>query len=266
MASDREACLAAGMNDHIGKPFDLDHLVRVLRRHAGRADAGATSAGVVDLALPAAVRQAARRAQVDFDAALQRLGGKREVYQRTLQAFITELTAMPAQLRAHLAGNQPVAAAHLLHAVKGLAATLGATALSGAAAQGEQRLAGTPTPDAADHAVGNACAAIVAAGPGLVALLQALQGAQPNADAPALDSTAPPDLPIDAQALYAALQAMATQLRDADMAATETMEHLKRQFGAAVGAPLESIDEAIGALEFDRALQLCQVLMKEQLP
>ena len=36
MASDREACLAAGMNDHVGKPFDLDHLVRVLQRH-GRA-------------------------------------------------------------------------------------------------------------------------------------------------------------------------------------------------------------------------------------
>ena len=32
MASDREACLAAGMNDHIGKPFNMAHLVAVLRR------------------------------------------------------------------------------------------------------------------------------------------------------------------------------------------------------------------------------------------
>jgi len=31
MASDREACLAAGMNDHIGKPFDLPHLIAVLQ-------------------------------------------------------------------------------------------------------------------------------------------------------------------------------------------------------------------------------------------
>ncbi|MDE2275061.1 MAG: response regulator [Burkholderiales bacterium] len=36
MASDREACLAAGMDDHVGKPFDLDHLVMVLRRLCGR--------------------------------------------------------------------------------------------------------------------------------------------------------------------------------------------------------------------------------------
>jgi PAS domain S-box-containing protein len=39
MASDRAACLAAGMNDHVGKPFDLDHLVATLIRYAGMADA-----------------------------------------------------------------------------------------------------------------------------------------------------------------------------------------------------------------------------------
>ncbi|MEO7104743.1 MAG: response regulator, partial [Rhodoferax sp.] len=32
MSSDRDDCLAAGMNDHIGKPFDLDHLVSVVLR------------------------------------------------------------------------------------------------------------------------------------------------------------------------------------------------------------------------------------------
>jgi CheY-like chemotaxis protein len=36
MASDREACLAAGMNDHVGKPFEIDHLVATLLRITGR--------------------------------------------------------------------------------------------------------------------------------------------------------------------------------------------------------------------------------------
>jgi CheY-like chemotaxis protein len=32
MASDRAACLEAGMDDHVGKPFELDHLVATLLR------------------------------------------------------------------------------------------------------------------------------------------------------------------------------------------------------------------------------------------
>jgi PAS domain S-box-containing protein len=36
MAADRAACLACGMNDHVGKPFDLDHLVAVLLRFAAQ--------------------------------------------------------------------------------------------------------------------------------------------------------------------------------------------------------------------------------------
>jgi CheY-like chemotaxis protein len=32
MASDRAACLEAGMDEHVGKPFELDHLVATLLR------------------------------------------------------------------------------------------------------------------------------------------------------------------------------------------------------------------------------------------
>jgi PAS domain S-box-containing protein len=37
MDSDRQACLEAGMNDHVGKPFNMTHLVRVLLQVTGRA-------------------------------------------------------------------------------------------------------------------------------------------------------------------------------------------------------------------------------------
>jgi two-component system, sensor histidine kinase and response regulator len=42
MAADREKCLKAGMNDHIGKPIDPDQLFSVLLRWAGRSNAEAT--------------------------------------------------------------------------------------------------------------------------------------------------------------------------------------------------------------------------------
>ena len=43
MATDREKCLDAGMNDHIGKPIDPDQLFSVLLRWAGRRDVDARS-------------------------------------------------------------------------------------------------------------------------------------------------------------------------------------------------------------------------------
>jgi PAS domain S-box-containing protein len=36
MSTDRDACLQAGMDDHVGKPFELDHLVATLLRLTGR--------------------------------------------------------------------------------------------------------------------------------------------------------------------------------------------------------------------------------------
>ena len=38
MTSDRDACLDAGMDEHIGKPFEIDHLVETLLRLCGSAD------------------------------------------------------------------------------------------------------------------------------------------------------------------------------------------------------------------------------------
>jgi CheY-like chemotaxis protein len=42
MATDREQCLKAGMNDHIGKPIDPDQLFSVLLRWTGRGSAEVT--------------------------------------------------------------------------------------------------------------------------------------------------------------------------------------------------------------------------------
>ena len=56
LPSDREACLAAGMNDHLGKPFDLDTLVERLLHWTGqtaRLAAGADAANDANGTAPA---------------------------------------------------------------------------------------------------------------------------------------------------------------------------------------------------------------------
>jgi len=261
MASDREACLAAGMNDHVGKPFDLNHLVRVLRKQTGRRDmpeaiAGADAGAAAERSPPAVLEERAAAAGVQLAAALDRLGGKRDVYQSLLRRFAADLAGMPDRLRAHVAQNDIESASRLLHSLKGLAATLGATALATAAGEGEKQLVrgAASTPCAA--VVERNCAAMIAAGPGLAELLRALQATEAPKAAPA---GAP-----DADALRAELRLIAGHLRNADMAATDAMAGLRRRFGESLGEQLRPLDEAIGTLDFEGALRLCNELIEGQ--
>jgi hypothetical protein len=45
------------------------------------------------------------------------------------------------------------------------------------------------------------------------------------------------------------------------MKATDAMASLQRDFGASLGEPLGRLDEAVSALDFERAFQLCNELI-----
>jgi CheY-like chemotaxis protein/HPt (histidine-containing phosphotransfer) domain-containing protein len=181
MSSDREACLAAGMNDHVGKPFELSHLVRVLRKYAGQEALPevAPEMNKSDSALPIDVREAAIKADVDIVSVLDRIEGNLELYQDMLQIFVDDLAAMPAQLSAYLAQGEVDSAVRLLHTLKGVAATLGANALAADAASGEAELAVASSSNAGAATAQHVLNAIIAAGPSLAALLRTLQVAEP---------------------------------------------------------------------------------------
>ncbi|MEE8614299.1 MAG: response regulator, partial [Roseateles sp.] len=67
MASDREACLAAGMRDHVAKPVDLEQMVHCLRRHIVHLEPRQRAASAAPTAEPT---------PLDRSAALRRLGGR----------------------------------------------------------------------------------------------------------------------------------------------------------------------------------------------
>ncbi len=260
MASDRDACLAAGMTEHVGKPFDLNQLVALLLRQTGRPAlaANAFQAPPQDAGIATqSIAQIALEAHVDLDAAINRLGGNRPVYLRMLSRFVGDLAAMPAQLHSKLESGKTQDAAVLMHTLKGLAGTLGATALAAAAADAEKRLA-NPLDATPWRAVAQGMTTAMAeATPGLSQLLKALQ-------APIQVAKPPPQKAFDASALNLALQALAVHLRNADMAATDAMTDIQRQFGTGsaelAGEPLASLDAAIQSLDFERALSLCEQL------
>ena len=69
----------------------------------------------------------------------------------------------------------------MLHTLKGLAATMGATQLASEAALCEKQLSAQAAPDALVQAVKQACQAIAEHGAGLQALLDALHAVQAQA-------------------------------------------------------------------------------------
>ena len=140
MASDRMLCLEAGMNDHIAKPIDPDQLFGVLLRWLRRGDGdgkglttvptprGAdTQASTIELAVPG----------IDMRAGLKRTGGNPRRYEILLRKFAEQQSDTIAAMQSALSAGDPATAERVAHSLKGAAGTLGAQALSEAAAKAE---------------------------------------------------------------------------------------------------------------------------------
>nr|WP_315488126.1 CHASE domain-containing protein [uncultured Rhodoferax sp.] len=261
MASDREACLAVGMNDHVGKPFDINDLVRVLRSQAkwGAALPAPTTAGpTVGLG---AVR-AADAAGIDLAAALLRLGGRQEVYRRMLGTFVDDLLGMPSQLQDLVRNSADegtlAQTKRLLHTLKGLAAALGALELAREAAAAEKAVAADGSAEQAAKSTNQACRAIHHALPGLQALLVAMQRDNANLTDEDADAAVPP---LDRSALVVALDALAQLLQADDMEAMNAMATLQQEFGPALGDAFAALEVAMADMDFERALPLCRELI-----
>ena len=138
MAVDRERCLKAGMNDHIAKPIDPDQLIGTLLHWIKRPDGdGAvpekqarTSAAAVDKA-PLEI------AEVDVTSALKRTGGNRKRYETLLHLFVQKQENAVETIRESLSSADAATAERMAHSLKGAAGTLGAMAVSEAAAKAE---------------------------------------------------------------------------------------------------------------------------------
>jgi signal transduction histidine kinase/CheY-like chemotaxis protein len=136
MASDREACLAAGMNEHIGKPFDMAKLVSLLiRMTAFEPDISLEGIRntLPDPALPLPVVPG-----MDIQTALNRMSGMRSLYVRTARDFIKIMDTVIPELQHCLTSGDHKKAVMRLHTLKGNAGTLGADDLATQAARLEK--------------------------------------------------------------------------------------------------------------------------------
>ena len=137
MASDREACIAAGMNDHIGKPFDMANLVSLLIRTTGLIPTG--DCNTLEVHRDDGPKVLVADGQwIDSQAALNRMAGSKPLYVRAAKDFQKILGTLYADLLVECERGDPGKLTMSLHTLKGNAATLGANSLSDEARRLEQ--------------------------------------------------------------------------------------------------------------------------------
>jgi CheY-like chemotaxis protein/HPt (histidine-containing phosphotransfer) domain-containing protein len=265
MATDREACLAAGMNDHVGKPIDLPHLIQVLQSHIRRS-AGATASPastlIVDATPPSVVVKSPTQTlpapdAVDVSGALERLGDNTDLYARILQSYLDEITGMPDQLDAFLLGGDLAGATRLLHTLKGLSATVGADDLAAVAKTAESAIKGADAPLPHDELRASFREAVASTGRIMGQIAQGLT--QPAPQAPA--AAAPPAL--DTARLVADLRELRGLLKSSDMRALDVHAQLRQTDAHGAAGELKGLDAAMAAFNFAQGVIQCEALMQK---
>ena len=262
MEADKEACRAVGMVDHVAKPVDLNTLIDTVLRHAGHQRTGALPKPAPAIAEPAAAIAASL---IDIDAAVNRMGGNREFYDKMVFGFRSDAALLVAELQGHIRLGGYAQAIRSAHTLRGLAATVGAVALSAQVQRIEtmvkHALADASTQTTATLAdmstdLASQLALVLAAMP------QSLQRPMSQVD----DSV--PEI-LDGGALATALQELAALLKLRDMRATIVGDKLRRKFGGNLDAvqleQLSSLEQALAQIDFARAIDACNVL-RSQLP
>ncbi|MCX8518343.1 MAG: response regulator, partial [Rhodoferax sp.] len=236
MASDREACLAAGMNAHVGKPFDIAQLASQLLHITGFAAVPQEFAPPQAATLPDATapRLPERNTEtvegMELQAALARMSGSRTLYVRTAQAFLQVLKTAPTDLLRYLQANERQKLVMALHTLKGNAATVGLPQLAEEARRLEQ-LCGSETDSATATATATCqtalqtlAAAIDSAQPLLEQAIALLEHAAPApSPAPPQSTPAPPNQ----ETFQAGLAELAQLLAQSNLQALELFEQLR---------------------------------------
>ncbi|MFY8042953.1 MAG: response regulator, partial [Rhodoferax sp.] len=127
MQSDREACLAAGMNDHVAKPIEPDQFFTALLRWIAPVNASGIqpTAVAVDTSQTQSMVQVPDIAGLDSAAALRRILGNRALYLSLLRKFLHGQSAAVHDIRKALQSNDMDTAQRLAHTLKSVAGNIG---------------------------------------------------------------------------------------------------------------------------------------------
>ena len=253
LATDREACLQAGMNEHVGKPFDMAKLVSLLIRVTGYQ---ASLESITIDALPAP--RAAELIEVpglDLATALSRMSGMRSLYVRTARDFSKVLATSMDELRNLLKSSDQKTFMMRLHTLKGNAATLGLMNLSRKAAELETLYKSAERPEQCADAL-DALGRLVGASQDLLnAAIAQLAGNEPAV-------ATPKSIEKPSAELMRAMRELDDLLASSDMEALGCFATLRDALEQTANPHFAALENAMQELEFELAHGACQAILK----
>jgi two-component system sensor histidine kinase/response regulator len=241
MAADREACLAAGMNDHVAKPIEpqdlFESLLKWIRPRAAMGhDLPQHTTPVVSIELPDI-------AGLDQAAGLRRVLGKKALYLSMLRKFVAGQQSFVQDVQSALDSSDWARAERLAHTLKSVAGNISLASVQQAAAELEAAIHQR-------HAHGGILALIQACDRVLAPVLDEL-----SVKLPAEQAT-PGFAGFDDSEIAAVCGQLAALLADDDMAAGDLLSERGQLLKSALGdAAFSALEAAVRNFDFEVGLQ-----------
>ena len=252
LASERELCLEAGMNDQVNKPINLAELFATLKRWVGQDAAAALQAAGRDLPWSAGTGLPDRLPGIDLRRAMRTLESA-PLLRRLLHSFRRENLSLLDNLHAALASGDLELARRMVHTVKGVGGNLGATEL-GSAARALELAMQQRDPESLRQALGSFEGS-------LNQLLGSILMMGEAGDAPDLLKTLPPDAsPLERERIARLSQKLGSLLEADNLNALGVWEEMKPLLpGEAAGR----LDAALQGLDFREASRILGAIEQE---
>jgi two-component system, sensor histidine kinase and response regulator len=250
MQADRDRCLQAGMNGYVAKPIEPDalwqELLKWVKPRAGQASPRGAALESVTPTAQSPVDVPRHIVELDVDAGLKRVLGKKPLYVNMLRKFVAGARPSVRQMADALAADDWATAERLAHTLKGTAGSVGAMQVQADSTALETAFKEHATKDTVQPLLDRATQT-------LAPLLAALEAwLPPDAE----NSATAPAAPVDATALQQATQELAARLADDDSAAEDCWDTHAGLLRAAFAPHAQRLEEAIRNFEYDVALSV----------
>jgi two-component system sensor histidine kinase/response regulator len=253
---DRNACLNAGMNDHVPKPVDPEVLFAALLKWLPEQPVAALAVSqAIASQTPGQIAQPAKPQStnipgLDIELGLKSVRGRMESYLRLLGNFAQNHDADFQKIRDCLQSGDHTEARRLAHSLKGASGALGAHAVQHAAALLEMAI--KESHPAAEIAV------LIEDASAFYERLQLDIAKLKPESSKATDETG-----LDASAVQAIISNMRLQLINSDFSAVQTLANHPDLFGKLLGDKQKQFANCLSSFDFEIALALLDESQKK---